>query len=123
MAAEFGFWGSSGGSEQCGVPVVDPIDLRKAWNVFHEVQVLRPGEEVGISLTSFERVCSHGADLSAVTYRAAMLQLLSGHLEILSARLADPKLGDAVFEFAATFPMKYARAWSIKDRRLMFRNS
>jgi len=107
MTAEFGFWGSGGGSEQCPVPVVDPIDLRKAWDVFQDVQVRRPGEQVAICLTSFERVCSHGADIGAVTYRAAMLQSLCKHLELISARLGDAKLADGVFDLAATFPMEY----------------
>jgi hypothetical protein len=107
------FWG--GGRENEPVPAVDPVDLRRAWSVFQDLQLRRPNEQVAIGLGAFACVCSAGADLGAVSYRAAMLQLLCRRLDPLSGWLRDGKLANVVFEIAATFRMKYLREGTVQQ--------
>ena len=90
------FWGD--GSEEA--VTVDPADLRAVWKIMGDVQL---GPSHSIDSHVFERVCSPGADVKAVWFRAAMLQLLSA---MLSAWVRNGEFTDAVFKVAATFPMK-----------------
>jgi hypothetical protein len=72
----------------------------------HEAQVNHPNEGVAIGMDFYQRACSPGADTDAVWYRASMLQLLAGPVGLLTPWLHEGELPDAVFQVAATFPMK-----------------
>ena len=87
------------------VPEVDPADLESVLELCGGVQ---PPEDrpkaTGWSVC--EQVCSPGADVLSVCYRAGMLQLLCGPLDLLSPWLHDGVLDKAVIRVAATFPME-----------------
>jgi hypothetical protein len=98
------FFGARGGE----VTAVNPDDLRKVWTMMREVQARALSGHAGsISSGMYENVCSPGANVVAVWYRASMLgllQLMSG--KPLTPWSHDGGLDDAVFQVAATFPMK-----------------
>jgi hypothetical protein len=97
------------------VSAVNPADLKAVCAFSREVQAATGGKAGMIESGLYERMCSPAADVEAVWYRASML----GLLEMLPN--ADPQmfpespltpwthngeLDDAVFQVAATFPMK-----------------
>jgi hypothetical protein len=62
-------WESKSGEELA--PVVNPADIKTAWQVYHDSGPRNPGEQVAISMNVFEHFCSPGADIASVTYRTA----------------------------------------------------
>jgi hypothetical protein len=81
------------------VPAVKPDDLKSVWRLFGG-QSRSTGENV------YKSVCSPGADVRSVWYRASMLTLTIKMNPDLLARWIDGQPDDAVFEVAATFPME-----------------
>src|SRR6266478_3908268 len=63
------------GSGEGTVATVNPDDLKKVWQVSAEFQAKNPGHGA-IGSTLYESVCSPGADVTAVWYRASMLGML-----------------------------------------------
>ena len=61
--------------------------------------------QVATDVRLLERACGPGADVQAAWYRLSMLQMV-GLLRMLSRWLHDGELADALFKFAAVFPMK-----------------
>jgi hypothetical protein len=92
------------------VAPVDPADLRSVWEMQHNAQRnapnLAPNQTAAISSGLYQQACSPGADVAAVWYRVSMLQLLAGPSGLLTPWLHDDELPDAVFNLAATFPMR-----------------
>jgi hypothetical protein len=105
------FWGSKG-----DVAAVDPADLRAVSAMVRDVQVGVGGQQCSIDIRSFQSVCSPGADVMAVCYRASMLGLLQ---RIPGGPLTpwthDGELDDAVFNVAAVFPMKRMEVGVVRD--------
>ncbi len=96
------FFGSRGND----VAAVNPNDLRNVWIMMRDLEA-RASQSGSISSGPYERVCSPGANVLAVWYRASIL----GVLQMLPGNLLTPwshegELDDAVFQIAATFPMK-----------------
>ncbi len=77
-------WGEPG----TPVPQVDIADLKAVWKKGREVQRGHEGQHVGIGIRVLEQVCSVGAEVKAVAYRANMLALL--------VRSAQPQLADSI---------------------------
>ena len=99
------FW--PGGNPGELVPTVDGADIKSVWT-FHQDLQSRHAGGVAVEISILARTCSPGADIRAVTYRSAMLQLL----EMCPGKiLADWKRGgsfdEAVFRVAATIPLKW----------------
>jgi len=89
------------------VAAVNPDDLRNVWAMMRGVQARAGGQQCAIDGRMYENVCSPGADVMAVWYRASMLGLLQRWPESpLTAWTHDGELDDTVFRVAATFPMK-----------------
>jgi hypothetical protein len=65
-------------SEPGFVSPVDPSDIKNVWTMMRETQA-RHGSNQGVAIGHefFTRVCSPGADVAAVWYRASMLGLLA----------------------------------------------
>jgi hypothetical protein len=82
------------------VPTVDPADLRKVWVIMIESPDTR-----ATCINVFESACSQGANVLAVWYRAAILELCE-RLGLLSRWLRDGHLDDAVINVAANFPVE-----------------
>jgi hypothetical protein len=88
------------------VAAVDPADLHNVWAMQREAQVNYPNQGIAIDMDFYQRACGPGADTDAVWYRVSMLHLLAGPVGLLTPWLHDGELADAVFQVAATFPMK-----------------
>jgi hypothetical protein len=116
------------------VPVVDPTDVRTAWQILQEVHRLHPGKRglykhVAAAMDGLKDSCAPGADLGAISYRAGLLDLLfriresikelSPELEQQTSKLAGwQKNGTPetiVFEVMASFPLL-----RIDDRMRLF---
>jgi hypothetical protein len=98
------------------VAAVNPTDLRKVWAMVRDVQVRAGGQHASIDHRMFRRVCSPGADVATVWYRASMLgilQMLSG--EVLTPWTHDGELDDAVIQVAASFPMKKMEVGMVQE--------
>jgi len=98
------FWSAPGHE----VAAVNPDDLRNVWRLFRDVQAHTPaGQSGSIDGGMYKSVCSPEANVMAVWYRASMLGMLQMLPESpLTPWTHDGKLDDAVFQVAATFPMK-----------------
>ncbi|MDQ1407192.1 MAG: hypothetical protein QOG55_2821 [Acidobacteriaceae bacterium] len=83
------------------VPAVKPDDLKSVWRLFGG-QSRSTGENV------YKSVCSPGADVRSVWYRASMLTLLARWMR-------DGQPDDAVFEVLATFPMEKMRTGIVRE--------
>jgi len=76
------------------------------------MQERMPGEQVAIGASVYKSVCSPNANIPAVNYRAAMLQMVRSFQQQEVGELPDVvqqpivELPDAVFEVTATFPMR-----------------
>jgi hypothetical protein len=105
------FWRSQG-----DVAAVDPGDLKEVCAFMRDVKArTTAGQNTAISGRVYESVCSPSADVMAVWYRASMLGLLEMLPKVspqmfpespLTPWMHDGELDQAVFQVAATFPMK-----------------
>ena len=107
------FWKFQEGS----VAAVDPDDMKKLWLLFRDVQSRSDsGGGVAIDMRLYERACSPGADVQAVWFRAAILETLKQlRPELLAPWIHDGEFDDAVFQVAATFPMKKMRTGVVRE--------
>jgi hypothetical protein len=96
------------GDSNVPVPVVDPGDLKKVWELQNKAQKKYPGQNTGIGLRFCENICSPGADVLAIWSRSTLLSGL-GFLCTAAGKtfpwLKDGKPDDAVFNILATMPL------------------
>jgi hypothetical protein len=98
-------------SQEGGVPTVNPADLKKVWQVSADFEASNPGQCGAIGNAVYESVCSPGADVVSVWYRAGMLWALKQvQPDPLAQWTHDGQLDDVVFEVASAFPMEKMRA-------------
>jgi len=101
----------AGSTEGNSVATVSPDDLRKVW-----VIVLAGGQHSSIDIRSFQHICSPGADVMAVSFRASVLAMMTQMMpDMLAQWTHDGELDDAVFQVAATFPMKKMRTGVVRE--------
>ncbi len=104
------------GSQEGDVPAVNPGDLKKVWQLFIDFQARNPSQSGSIGSTVYESVCSPGADVEAVWFRASMLAMMTKMMpEMLAQWTHDGELDDVVFEVAATFPMKQMQVGVVRQ--------
>ena len=107
------FFGSRGND----VAAVNPNDLRNVWTMMRDLQArAQAGQSESISSGLYESACSPGANVLAVWYRAFILEVL----QTLPGNPLTPwsqgdELDDAVFQIAATFPMKKMPVGLVKN--------
>jgi hypothetical protein len=95
---------------------VEVTDLKKVWQVSADFKARNPGQSGSIGSTVYQSVCSPGANVVAVWYRASMLCVLEQMMpELLASWTHDGQLDDAVFEVAATFPMQKMKTGVIRE--------
>jgi hypothetical protein len=87
------------------IPPVNPADLRSVEAVQRDVRSRFPGKQVLMDNDAWKRACGPGADLFAMFYRIAFLEMLADR-GLLSPWLHNGELDDAVFKVFATFPVK-----------------
>ncbi len=103
-------------SQEGRVPTVNPTDLKKVWQVSADFEASNPGQSGAIGNTVYESVCSPGADVMSVWYRASMLWALKQMMpEMLAQWTHDGQLDDVVFEVAGTFPKEKIRAGVVRN--------
>ena len=107
------FFGARGND----VAAVSPDDLRNVWTMMRDFEARTPVGQTGrLSSGLYEGACSPGANVLAVWYRASILEVL----QMLPENPLTPwshrgELDDAVFQIAATFPMKKLPIGLVKD--------
>jgi hypothetical protein len=109
-------WGSSV-LEDGFVATVEPSDMTailrmgREWPMGRERHMAQAVGSTGpaIATSIFRSVCSPGADVTAIWYRVAMLGMCDQE-GLLSAHKHDGEFSDAVFQVAASFPMKRMEA-------------
>jgi hypothetical protein len=98
------------------VAAVDPDDLRRAWEMTHEVHGRNQGQGAALDIMSYRRISSPSADVMALWFRVSMLALLQKMPESpLTQWTHDGNLDHAVFQVAATFPMKNPKVGTVYD--------
>jgi hypothetical protein len=103
-------------SQEGDVPAVSPADLRNVWKLFRDAEVRNPGQCTSMGDRVYKSVCSPGADVISVWYRASMLWALKQMTpEMLAQWTHDGQLDDVVFEVAGTFPMEKMRAGVVRN--------
>jgi len=84
-------------SEPGFVSPVDPSDLKSIWTMLRETQARHgSNQSVAIGHELYTRVCSLGADVTAVWYRASMLGLLAESVGLLPPEMPS-EVRDVVF--------------------------
>jgi hypothetical protein len=86
------------------VASVDPYDLKSVWELGRATLRLAKAERVEIDRDLCTKVCSPEANISAVMFRAAILNILAERVGLLPPEL--PKVHEAVFNVAARIPVK-----------------
>jgi hypothetical protein len=103
---------------QPGTPVqeVDPADIKIVYSAHCELQARHPGESVATSREVFKRICSPGANLPAVTYRTATIQLLEMiSPDLLSEWRKDGQMDERVFRAAASIPLEWQKVGVVRQ--------
>ena len=86
---------------------VEPSDLKSVWKMAEEIREHSdPKKHTAVDARSFEAVCSPGANVMAVWYRASMLGMLAQSTGLLAPESPD-EAKDIVFNVAARFPIKF----------------
>ena len=90
------------------IPPVAPADLKSVWAMKNEFQIRHPGQQVSISVRSYERACSPRADFRAIFSRVSMLEKVqyaaeAGHFRFPWIHDGQPE--EIVFKIVATIPM------------------
>jgi hypothetical protein len=88
------------------VPVVSAADLHAMWDFYEDLEHRHPEENVAVGAGALQQVCPK-ADLFAVGYRCAMLQLIEMHQALREAWSKNGRLKDAVVEVLAKIPMEW----------------
>jgi hypothetical protein len=101
------FWADSSDD----VAAVDPADLSAVLKFMREVQARHKGQCGSIDARVYERLCSPGANVGAVWFRASML----GMLDMVMPGWMENADTDKVTKVAATFPMKNMKVGVVHD--------
>lgn len=98
------------------LPAVDPADVQAVWQLMHEANAAlgesydeaagtdASARAVGIDTSIVARVCSRGAEVQAVFFRTALIDLML-RMGLLNSWQQDAELGTAVYRVAATIPI------------------
>ena len=105
-----------GGQPGTPVPEVDPADIKTVYSMHCELQARYPGKSVATGMEVFKRVCSPGANLPAVSYRTATIQLLEMiSPELLSECRKDGEMDERVFRAAASIPLEWQKVGVVRE--------
>lgn len=81
-----------------------------------EFEARNPGQCGAIGNSVYQSVCSPGADVVSVWYRASMLWVLRHVIsDVVASWTHDGQLDDAVFQVAATFPMEKMKTGVVRE--------
>jgi len=88
---------------------VESSDLKKVWKMAEERRERSdPKVHSATSAGSFAAVCSPGANVMAVCYRASMLGMLAQSTGLLAPEVPE-NVREAVFNVAASFPFQFMK--------------
>lgn len=103
-------------SQEGDIPAVSSADLRNVWKLFRDAEARNPGQCTSMGDSVYKRVCSPGADVVSVWYRAGMLWALKQvQPDPLAQWTHDGEFDDAVFQVAATFPMEKMKTGVVRE--------
>jgi hypothetical protein len=104
METESGWTGRAGEP----VPVVDPVDIQLVWKAQQELEKRFPRSEFGlVAVAGGKSPCSEGADVAAVGYRTAFLNLMIPYSPEIAAHVKDGQLGESLCRAIAEIPMEW----------------
>jgi hypothetical protein len=98
------------GFGRAGEPVstVDPKDVKAIWILSSDYEKEHPGKSGAVGVEILKSVCSPGANIAAITYRAQMMWVVEhASPEALAPWTKDERLDDAVFRAIAEVPMEW----------------
>jgi hypothetical protein len=94
---------------------VEPSDLKQVWKMTEEIREHSdPNVHVAIDVRGYADVCSPGANMMAIWYRASMLGLIAEQTGLFAPELPE-EARDVVFDVAAKFPIKFMRPGVVHD--------
>lgn len=98
------------------VPVVDPEDLKIAWQIQRTAHANSPGKNVAVGFDVFKQACKPESDIQAVGYRT-MLVWMMNHIapQQLAPFMQDGEPNDSVFRAAATVPAEWVGVEVTRD--------
>jgi len=97
-----------GGKPGEPVPAVDPQDVKTVWQIGREAQINHEGKNVAVGVDIMKHACKPGADIEAVSYRAAFAWLITQIApEHLARFTREGQPDDAVFRAAAKVPAEW----------------
>jgi hypothetical protein len=88
------------------VPPVSPADLKAACQIAAEHYARTQGRQIAIGMGVFQAMCSEGADLHAVTYRAMFI----GLLPCIVPDVCQGERDEALYRVMAEIPMQWIGA-------------
>jgi hypothetical protein len=86
------------------VPAVHVADMKVMWAYLQELNARHPGGGVGVEVGIWQRICSPGADIRAVSYRCQMLSLLE---ILLRAAWPGGELSENALKVAARMDLRW----------------
>jgi hypothetical protein len=97
-----------GGKPGEPVPVVDPEDLKTAWQISRDAQTRNHGNGVAVGFELMQRLSKPGADIQAVGYRATLIWMM-GHIapERFARFMREGEPDETVFRAAAKVPVEW----------------
>jgi len=98
------------------VPVVDVADLKAMWTTSQELKARHAGVAFAIGAGVFKAVCKPGADILAVAYRRAMLEMLE---RTLRAAWNGGELSENAFKVAARMDLNWPQVGVVQKRPLV----
>jgi len=94
---------------------VEPSDLKSVWKIAEEIREHSgSNKHSAIDVRTYAEVCSPGANVMAVWYRASMFGVLVQSAGLLAPELPDDAK-DVVFNVAARFPFKFIEPGVVHD--------
>jgi hypothetical protein len=105
-----------GGEPGEPVPEVNPEDIKATWQFQREIEARNPGQQVATGMGLVEQLCSPGANIPAVGYRAALIWMMTQfEPEKIAPFLQNGQPTDGVFRAAAKVPMEWMGAGIVRQ--------
>ena len=93
------------------VPEVNAADLQLMWRYTRDLKARHPEGDVAAGVEIWRKLCSPGANISALTYRLGMVGLLE---MTLGPTWRGGQLSDAALKVAARMPLEWLRVGVIR---------
>jgi hypothetical protein len=100
-----------GGKPGEAVPAVDPADIKTVRQIQREVQARNPGKQIAAGFELLKHICTPGADIPAIGFRASIPWVINLMAPEQLARFSE----DAVCRAAAKVPAEWVGVEVTRD--------